>query len=174
MFTNVDWFILIGQLLGFVAVILGFVTFQMKSARALLVTDMLTFGVFCAHYLLIGAISGCTLNLVGMLRNVVYTNRDKKIFAGKAWPFIMAGVMLLAGLLSWQDWRSVFMIAALVINTLCMSLPNAQHIRYSLLFTCPFALTYNVILHSYGGVLYELMALTSAVIGIIRFRKEKV
>ena len=58
--------------LGVVAVILGFVTYQMKSPKALLIVNLITCGVFCLHYLLIGAISGAVMNGLGILRNVVY------------------------------------------------------------------------------------------------------
>ena len=171
MFENIDWVMLLGQALGVVAVILGFVTYQMKSPKALLIVNLITCGVFCLLYLLIGAISGAVMNGLGILRNVVYTNRDKKIFSSPAWPFIWAAVMLVAGLVTWQDWRSVLMVCALVINSMALSMKNAQHIRYSLLITCPLVMIYDVLLHSYGGIVYEGMSIVSAIIGIIRFRK---
>ena len=162
---------LIGQALGVVAVILGFVTYQMKSPKLLLIINLVTCGVFCLHYLLIGAISGAVMNGMCMIRNMVYTNRDKKAFSSPIWPFIFAAVMLAAGLVTWQDWNSLLMVSALVLNTLALSLKNTQHIRFSLLITCPLVLIYDVLLHSYGGIAFELMSMVSAVIGIIRFRK---
>ena len=70
MLENIDVAMLLGQALGIVAVILGFITYQMKSTKALLVVNMITCGVFCAHYLLIGAISGFALNAVALVRNI--------------------------------------------------------------------------------------------------------
>ena len=171
MFENMDLAMLIGQVLGIVAVILGFITYQMKSPKALLIVNLITCGVFCLHYLLIGAVSGCVMNLIGIFRNVVYTNRNKKIFSSPAWPFIFAAIMLAAGLVTWQDWRSVLMVCALVINSMALSMKNAQHIRWSLLITCPLVMIYDVLLHSYGGMVYEGMSIVSALIGIVRFRK---
>lgn len=171
MFENIDWLMLIGQALGVVAVILGFITYQMKSPKALLIVNLITCGVFCAHYLLIGAVSAAVMNGIGIVRNVIYTNRDKKVFSSPAWPFIFAVIMLVGGLLSWQDWRSVLVVVALVLNTLALSLKNAQHIRFSLLITCPMVLIYDLMLHSYGGMVYEGMSIVSALIGIVRFRK---
>lgn len=172
MFENLDWVMLIGQVFGAVAVILGFITYQMRSQKALLIVNMITCGVFCAHYLLIGAVSGFAMNAVALVRNIVYTNRDKKLFASPVWPYIFAVIMLVAGILTWQDWRSVLMVCALVINTLCFSLKNPQHIRYSLLVCCPMVMIYDAMLHSYGGFVYEGMSIVSAIIGIIRFRKQ--
>lgn len=171
MFENINWVELIGQFLGIVAVILGFVTYQMKSPKALLIVNLITCGVFCVHYLLIGAISGAVMNGIGILRNLVYTNRDKKVFSSPVWPFVFAAVMLVAGLVTWQDWRSVLMVCALVLNSMALSLKNAQHIRWSLMITCPLVLIYDVLVHSYGGMVYEGMSIVSALIGIIRFRK---
>ena len=173
MFENIDWIMLIGQILGVVAVILGFITYQMRSPKALLIVNLITCGVFCAHYLLIGAISGFVLHALGIVRNLVYTNRDKKIFSSPVWPYIFAVIMLIAGLVTWQDWRTILMICALVINSVCLSLKNAQHIRYSLLITCPLVMLYDILVHSYGGIVYEGMSIASAVIGIIRFRRQK-
>lgn len=170
MFENIDIAMLVGQALGVIAVILGFITYQMKSPKLLLIINMITCGVFCLHYLLIGAVSGFVMNGMCMIRNVVYTNRDKKIFSSPLWPFIFAAVMLVAGLVTWQDWSSVLMVSALVINTLALSMKNAQHIRFSLLITCPLVLLYDVLLHSYGGIAFEAMSIVSAIIGIIRFR----
>ena len=79
--------------------------------------------------------------------------------------------MFVAGILTWQDWRSVLMVCALTINSLALSLKNPQHIRYSLLITCPLVLIYDLLLHSYGGMVYEGMSIVSALIGIVRFRK---
>ena len=73
MFENIDWIMLIGQALGVVAVILGFITYQMKSPKALLIVNLITCGVFCAHYLLIGAISGAVMNGIGVFRIWVYS-----------------------------------------------------------------------------------------------------
>lgn len=171
MFENVDVVMLIGQALGAVAVILGFITYQMRSSKALLVVNMITCGVFCVHYLLIGAVSGFALNTVGMVRNAVYANRDKKVFASPVWPYVFAMIMLAAGILTWQDWRSVLIVCALIINSLALSMQNAQHIRYSLLITCPLVMVYDMLLYSYGGIVFEGMSIVSAVIGIIRFRK---
>lgn len=173
MFENMDWLMLTGQALGVVAVILGFITYQMRSPKALLIVNLITCAVFCGHYLLIGAISGFVMNGICIFRNLVYTNRDKKIFSSPVWPYIFAAIMLIAGIITWQDWSSVFVVSALVINSVCLSFKNAQHIRYSLMITCPLVLIYDVILHSYGGMVFEAMSMVSAIIGIIRFRNPK-
>ena len=162
-----------GQLAGVVAVILGFVSFQMKTRRQILFAQIGAAAVFCVHYALIGAASGMVLNAVAVVRTVVYSNNDKKIFSGKYWTVIFAVIMGVLGLLSWQAWYSVFTVAGMVINTVCMSLKNPQNIRRSILVTSPLVLIYNCFVFSLGGIVYETVAIVSAAIGLIRFYKKR-
>ena len=68
---------IIGQILGGVAVVLGFFAFQMRDARKVLLVQMAAIIVFCAHYYLLGAYSGLALNAVGLFRNVAYYYRGR-------------------------------------------------------------------------------------------------
>lgn len=164
---------IIGQIFGIIAVILGFVTYQVRTQKKLLFVQILTTLVFVIHYLLIGAMSGMALNLVAMVRNIVYSRRDLKIFSGKGWPVVFAVIMGIMGLLSWQGWYSVFVVLGLVINSLCMAFKDPQKIRKSILVTSPLVLIYDAFALSVGGMIYESVAIVSALVGILRFRKEK-
>lgn len=164
---------IIGQIFGIIAVILGFVTYQVRTQKKLLFVQILTTLVFVIHYLLIGAVSGMALNMVAMVRNIVYSRRDLKIFSGKGWPAIFAVIMGIMGLLSWQGWYSVFVVLGLVINSLCMAFKDPQKIRKSILVTSPLVLIYDAFALSVGGMIYESVAIVSALVGILRFRKEK-
>ncbi|MBR0359892.1 MAG: YgjV family protein, partial [Clostridia bacterium] len=48
-----------------------------------------------------------------------------------------------------------------------------QNVRKSVLLTCLMVLVYDVIEHSVGGVVYESVAIISAIIGLIRFRRKE-
>lgn len=162
---------LVGQLFGGLAVVLGFVTYQVKSAKNIIWVQMATALVFCIHYVLIGAISACALNAVVVVRNLVYANRDKKIFSGKAVPVIFALIMAIIGFISWQNTYSLFVIAGQVINTIALSFKNPQNIRKSILISSPLVLIYDVFMCSTGGIIYESIVIISSVIGIIRYRR---
>ena len=164
---------IIGQLMGMMAVILGFVSYQMHTQKKILVVQTATALAFCIHYLLIGAYSGLALNSLAIVRNLAYYHRDKKLFSGQKCPIFFAILMAFMGALSWQDWYSLFIIAGLVINTLCLSFTNPQNIRKSILVTSPMVLIYNCFVFSIGGVVYESVAIISSVIGIITYRKQR-
>jgi len=119
----------IGQIFGMIAVILGFISFQMKTRTQLLIIQTITTITFCIHYGLIGATSGLVMNLLGIVRNLAYYNKDKKIFSGLKCPVFFTVLMGIAGILSWEAWYSIFVLLGLMINSFCLSFDNSQNIR---------------------------------------------
>lgn len=168
-----NYAILIGQILGGINVILGFLSYQTKTAKKLLFLQVLTALLFCIHYFLIGAISACVLNLIAFIRNAVYANRDKKIFSYRFYPILFAVIMAIAGILSWQNIYSILVILGLVINTLCLPFKNPQNIRKSILVSSSMVLMYNIAVFSIGGAVYESVVILSSIIGLFRYRKYK-
>lgn len=161
----------IGQALGIVAVILGFINYQVKTREQVLYVHIATTVCFTLHYMLIGAYSGMAMNFVGIIRNVVFYFAGKNGKINKAWPVSFAVIMGIMGVLSFEDWYSVLAILGLVINSYAMSFSNPNNIRKSILITSPLVLAYDVLVSSVGGAIYEGMVIVSSVIGLIRFRK---
>lgn len=168
-----NYLAVIGQILGVVAVICGFVSYQMRTQKQLLVVNTITCAIFCAHYILIGAYSGFALNALCIFRNFGYFYRNKKNPESRMIPILFTAAMLVVGILSWHAWYSVLSVAGLVLNTWFMSAKNPQTVRKSILVTSPMVLLYNVFVVSLGGMVYESVAIISALIGIIRFRREQ-
>ena len=177
MFENIDWIMLIGQALGVVAVILGFINYQVKTRERLLVVHMATTLCFVAHYLCLGAWAGMAMNFVGFIRNIVfyYTGKNGKV--SKAWAvsfaLIMGAMGITASLIAKEGWYFILSVVGLMINSYSMSFSNPNHIRKSILISSPLVLVYNCFARSYGGVVYEAVGMTSSVIGLLRFQKTK-
>ena len=170
---QMDFLQTVAQILGVVAVLLGFISYQVKNDRQLLFVHMLTCAVFSIHYYLLGAIPGAVLNGVGIIRDIIYYYKDKSFYKPKLYPMIFAVIMLGLGIYSSNGIHSVLVIAGLVINTVCLSFKNVQNVRKSVLITCPMVLVYDIIECSYGGTVYESVAIISAIIGIVRFSKNR-
>lgn len=163
---------IIGQGFGIVAFIIAFFAYQADTSKKLLFIQTVAVVCFCIHYAMIGAATAFVLNAVGVIRNLIFYFNDKKIFSSKLWPYFLAFIMLILGVMTYQGWYSVLFIIGLSVNTVCMSLPTSQGIRKSLLFTCPPVLVYNIIVVSVGGIINEILSIISATVGIIRYRKE--
>ena len=167
---NISW--IIGQLLGVVAIILGIISYQVKTDKKLLFVLMLNGAVFAVHYYLLGAMPAAVMNVVGVVRNIVYSGKEKKFYHPVLIPALFAVIMGVMGTLSWQGPESILVIAGLVINTVCVSFKNPQNIRKSILVTSPMVLVYDAYAGSIGGVIYEAMVIVSSIIGIVRYKNK--
>ena len=164
---------IIGQVIGIIAMAIFFISYQAQEQKKLMTIQCVAIVAMCLHYLLIDATSGLMLNIVCFVRNLCYANRDKKFFSGKWIPVFFAVVVGTIGVLSWEAYYSIFIVSGLVINTLCLSIPDTQKVRKSILITCPLVFTYDVFVLSIGGMANEALSFISALIGIIRLKKKK-
>lgn len=164
--------IIIGQVFGWLAAIFGFVTYQCKTQKQILFTLSLSGISLCVSYFFLGAYSGMLLNFIGLIRNFIFDAKDKRIFSFRWWPAVLAAVMGFVGILSWQGPASLLVVIALVVYTLFLGAGNAQNLRKCILLTSTLVLLYNLYYKVWGGVLYESVAIFSAIIGLIRFRKK--
>ena len=165
---------IIGQGFGIVAIILGFISYQVRTQRQVLFMQTMVASVFCIHYGMIGAYTALAMNSVCIVRNIVYDYRARNNIRSKLIPIAFVVIQVLMALLTWEAWYSVFVLLGIGINTYCMSFYDPQSVRKSIIITCPLVFTYDVFACSLGGAIYEAIAWTSAGIGIIRYRKRKI
>ena len=163
---------IIGQGFGILAIILGFVSYQVKTQRQILFMQSMVTVTFCIHYFMIGAYSAMAMNGVNIIRNAVYDIRTRKGIESKLIPVSFVVIQAVMCALTWEAWYSVFVLIGICVNTYCMSFKSAQNVRKSIVVTSPFVLTYDIFARSIGGSIYESVALVSAVIGIIRNRRK--
>ena len=168
--NGIGW--MIGQVFGIIAIILGFISYQLHTKRQLIFMQSAVAVVFCIHYFLIGAYSGMAMNCVNIIRNAAYDYRTRKGINSKLIPIVFVIIQALMCAFTWEAWYSVFVLFGICANTYCMSFADSQNVRKSILVTSPFVLTYDIFARSVGGTIYESVALVSAFIGIIRNRKK--
>ncbi len=166
----------IGQALGVVAVILGFINFQVKTRERLLIIHICTTVCFTLHYFCLGAWAGMAMNIIGIARNYVFYITGKN---GKTsrWIAILFAVIMGAGgaitsIIAGEPWYFVLSVVGLMVNSYSMSFSNPNNIRKSILISSPLVLLYDIFVLSVGGAVYEAIVIISSIIGLIRFGKE--
>ena len=164
---------IIGQVLGFVAVIIGFISYQMKTPKAILSVEIVTSIVFASHYLLIGAFTAVALNGLMLVQCIVYFIRAKKGKKGVLVPAIFTCLVLIVGFLTWSDYTSLFITVGLAIYSFFIGMSNAQVIRFAMFAKAPICFTYNLLVFSLGGILYECSVFTSSLISTVRYYRQK-
>lgn len=161
----------IGQVFGLIAVIISFVAYQMPTQKKILFMNLLVTIAILLNYAFIGAVTGMMLNVVCVIRNLIFMNREKKIFSYKFYPYLL---MVIIGGLSFftsEGAYSILITIGLIINTFALSLTNPQATRYCMAISCSFIFSYNIFVFSIGGMINEAVAIISSVLGIIRFRR---
>ena len=164
---------MIGQIFGIIATILGFISYQVRTQRQLLFMQSSVAAAFCVHYLLIGAYSGMATNAVNIVRNIIYDRRTQRGSKSKLIPIIFVAVQCVMCAMTWEAWYSVFVLLGAVTHTYCMSFESPQNVRKSILAVSPLVFTYDVFARSIGGIIYEPVALISAIVGILKHRKSE-
>ena len=162
---------IIGQVLGVIATLITFLSYQTNTKRSLIITQTAATTFNCISYLLLGATSGFVLNIVCIVRNVIYYFQKERSRANLVCAFGLAVLIGALGALSWQGPISLLIIIALAVNTVFLSFGRAQLLRYSILFTSTAILIYNVYVFTVGGIANESVAIISSLIGIVRFKK---
>ena len=160
-----------GQIISIVAVIVSFITYQMKSKRGIMVMLSVATGISCVAYAMLGGTVALVLNSVSIVRNICYCNSDKKVLSSKAVPVVLALIMGVLSIFTWEGAYSAFFVVGLMLNTLAMGYFNPQNLRKSILLTSSLILIYNLFIPSIGGTVNEIVSITSAVIGLIRYGK---
>ena len=104
---------LLGQVLGILATGITALSYQMNTKRSLLLVQTAATACTCLAYLCLGAASGFALNVVCIIRNVVFYFQ-KNSGKGHMLPAVLlSAVMVVLGVLSWQGPVSLLIIVAL-------------------------------------------------------------
>lgn len=162
-----------GHVIGFIGVALTFVSYQMHDKRKLIFIQTAATLLMSLQYVLIGAFSGCFLNIVCIIRNVFFYNRGKKFFSYGFYPILFAVIITVVSLFSWEGAHTLFLVTALAANTVIMGCSSSQTLRKSVLVTCSMIIVYNVIERSYSGIVNESVSIVSAIIGIVLYSRHK-
>ena len=164
---------IIGQIIGIIAPILTVISYQLNTKKSVLTVLTGATVATCISYFLLGATSGFVLNIAGLVRNVFSFFVKEKTKGSYIVGGVFAVIMCVLGAFSWQGFHSLLIIAGLAINTVFLALGDPQWLRKSILLTSTLVLIYNVIEFTLGGIANEALAISSAAVGIVRFRKEK-
>jgi general stress protein CsbA len=120
---------------------------------------------------MLGGTTALGLNIMCVVRNICYMYKDKNKYAARVIPAVLALIMAIMSAFLWEGYHSIFFVVGITLNTLAMGYFNAQNLRKSILLTSGLILIYNLFIPSIGGTINEMVAISSSVIGLIRYRK---
>ncbi len=164
----------VAQSIGLFGMICGWVGFQSKSARGILLWQTAGSVFWAVHLGMLGALTGCALNVIAVARNVIYARRNGSSSPRFDYcPLFFTVVCLLSALfnhfLAGESWWCVLPALGMAVQSVILISGNAQLVRMLWLPTSLMWLVYNIAYGSIPGVLCESFNLVSLVVALLRF-----
>lgn len=162
---------IIVQMIGLLGAACFISSYQIKSNKALFVIQMMGSALFTIQYLLLGAVTGSLGNFVAIIRNIMLCKIDKwKWVRWRGWVFVFTAIALCIMIATWQGPISILPAISLTGGTIGYWTNNAQKIRLcNMVAVSPAWLLYGILAGSIGGILNEVIVLTSIGISIRRY-----
>lgn len=167
----------IAQIFGIFGFIFSVLSYQDKKNKGFFIMQGSAGLMFFVNYLLIGALSAALFNLVNLVRGVLFSKKEHKL-----WQVILLEVMytlcFVISLFSiigkpFKIFLSAFTYATLVLMTYLMYKGNGKHIRYGQLFaSSPSWFIHNIFNFTLGGILCEVFMMVSVLVSFLRFGKD--
>ncbi len=167
---------IITQAVGIIAMFFSVFSFQMNKHKQIMLMQMAAGAFFAAQYFLLGAYTGMVVNAIAIIRDIIFYFRDRKWVQSKLWIIGFCILFAVSGIFTWTGLHSLFMTAAMVLNTISFSITKPKLVRTTILISSPLVLVYCIITGSIGGIINEILVEISSIVGLLRYdlkKKEK-
>ena len=176
-------FAMIAQIVGIFAMTFNILSYQQKTQKGAIAFQLGGSILFAVNYLMLGALVGGILNAVGIVRALVFLNREKTKATHPAWLAGFTLVYLASYVLTFtvfgKDPTAFNLIVeflpviGMTATTISFRLSDAKAIRKYGLISSPSWLIYNIANFAIGAICCEVLSLISIVIGMIRLDRKQ-
>lgn len=160
-----NWLI---QAIGIVGMVFLFCSYQQKKRKNLILCKLGADAVWVIHYCLLGAFGGAIPNFVGIFRELVFVNREKKWADSPLWPALFILLNWCLALLKWKSALTLLPICASTFVTISLWVKKPMITR---LITVPVSvcfIIYDVSVGSWAGIINEAVVIASVISSMIR------
>ena len=173
----------IAQALGIAGMTMNILSYQGKNQRSVILMQMIGATFFTANMFLLQAWSGFILNALGIVRALVYANKDKfrNIKLWNIFFFICYGLSYLSVFIVFKTpltfWNLIIEMlptSAMVVSTIAFSREDAATIRKFAWYVSPAWLVYDAISLSIGGTICEAISIISILTASLRLDRKKI
>ena len=156
------------QLIGGIGVLASIISFQCKKHNKILLFRTLNEAFFALQYFLLGAYTGMVMNIIGCVRNIIFSKQVERNQKTTTTATIFCGLFFVLGVVAWQGPKSILIIIAKILSTIAYGNKNTTVVRAIIFVTSTSWLIYNYSVFSIAGVICEAFTLVSLVAGVIR------
>ena len=165
---------IIAQIFGLCAMVALFSIYQQTDRRKLIRSKLFADAFWVVHYVMLGAYGGAIPNFVGILREFIFINREKKKWANLiVWPILFVAFNWLLGYFTFSSPINIMPIAASTLVTISLWNRNPNITK---ILSIPVSMTfmvYDFFVGSWVGIANESLAIVSIIIYFIKAKKNK-
>jgi hypothetical protein len=143
--------------------------YQQKDRTRILIWKLISDVLWALHYFLLGAYSGCAVAVIGMAREGIFINKDKKWAKHVFWLYFFLGVSLASAILTWKSAASLLPATASMLSVISFWQNKPNFTRFAAFPISICMLSYDIFSGSYMGICNEIFTLLSATLGLVRF-----
>lgn len=174
---------IIAQAIGIFAMAFNLLSYQQKTRKGAIVFQLFGTTLFTINFLMLGAMVGGLLNLVGAIRAIIFINKEKLRADHIAWQIGFIAVYFASYILTFTAFGKettafnliieFLPLIGMIATTISYRFSDAKSIRKFGLISSPAWLVYNIANMSVGAILCEVLSLGSIIIGIVRLDRKK-
>lgn len=161
------------QAIGLTGSVLAILVMQVNNRKAVLLTQFICSILWMLHYYLLGAYTAVIINIISLLRAVIFYNNEKEWAKNKLWLFVCIVLFALSPVIQWQAYYSLFPAVAMILTSIGLWSHNMKLTRIMFVINSPFMLAYNVLCGSYSCAIIETFAFISFLLSVYRFDIKK-
>ena len=157
------------EALGALGILFAVLAFQCKKHHRVIAYRNMNMLFFAIQYILLGAWTGMAMNIIGLIRNELFSFQVKHQRSTRGSIGVFCAVFFVAGILTWEGPKSILLICAKLISTVAYGNKNLLVVRLLVLLTSSSWLVYNVFVGSRADVICEMLTLGSILISLWRY-----
>ena len=173
----------IAQAIGLGGMACNVLSYQQKTPRGIIQFQLCGGLLFAVNYFMLGAYVGGCLNLLAVVRAVVFANKERFRGEHPAWLWGFCACYGLSYVLTFTvfgkawSWYAgaveLLPVIGMVAMTVGFRCKEARKVRLFGLINSPSWLIYNCFSRTLGGILCEVFSLLSIGIGMLRHDRKK-
>lgn len=164
--------LIISNLIGAMALAFWTISMQVNKKSTLMKFQLIANFLYAIQYLLIGAITAATMNIISVVRYYIYYKNEEK---GKDNTYFMLFtfilIIIIMGAITYNGAVNIIPIAISIVYTYATWQKDVKIIRYVIMFAAIIWIFYNMYVGAYITIVGNVMEVISSLTAIIRYDK---
>ena len=173
-FTSMPPHEVVAQIIGCFGILISLFIYAGKTRARILICKFISDVLWFLNLVLLGGYTGALLNLIAMIRETVFYNRDRKKWASyRIWLYIFIALTMLSPIFEWVKvgaftWIPLLPATGSVFAVISFYSNKPRVMRYFGFVAQGFWLVYAIMLVNVSSIVCGALTITSAIIGTVR------